>query len=67
MADVTLGKQYLGVVCRICGELAPVYEVDQGSELGNSWGEFDFECANCGHEAAYPVSELRMMTVHRKH
>ena len=67
MADVTSGKQYLGVPCRNCGQLAPLVEVDQGAELENFGGEFDVECVRCGHEAAYPASELRMMTVHRKH
>ena len=70
MADVTPGKQYLGVPCRNCGQLAPLFEVDQGAKLEDFEGEFDVEyveCVHCGHEAAYPASELRMITVHRKH
>ncbi len=68
MADVTPGKQYLGVVCRNCGLRAPLVEVDHGTKLGNfEWGEFDVACVHCGHEASYQVSELRMMTVHSVH
>ncbi len=68
MADVTPGKQYLGVSCRNCGQQAPIVEVDQGTELGNhKWGEFDVECPHCGHEASYPASVLHMMTVHSVH
>jgi len=68
MADVTLGKQYVGASCRNCGQPVLIAEVDQGTELGNfEWGEFDVACVHCGHEASYQVSELRMMTVHKVH
>ncbi len=68
MADVTPGKQYVAVACRNCGQQVLIAEVDQGTELGNfAWGEFDVACVHCGHEASYPVSELRMMTVQILH
>ena len=67
MANVEPGKQYAGVVCRECKQLAPLTEVEGGTRLGDVAGEFDVECIHCGHAGTYPATELRMMAAHQKH
>ena len=67
MAAVEPGKQYLGVLCKKCRQLAPFVEVETGTQLGDVGGEFEVECVHCGYTATYPATELRMMEAHQKH
>ena len=67
MPTVEPGKQYLGVICKNCGQRIPLVEIEKGTELGTAEGTSEVQCAACGHEASYPASELRMLEVHHKH
>lgn len=67
MADVIPGRQYLGVTCRKCGELAPFVEVDPGTKLTDAGGTFEVVCLHCGHKADYPATAFRLMKAHQKH
>jgi len=66
MAAVEPGKTYLGVTCRNCQEPAPFVEVEEGTTLGETGGQFQIECVSCGHTALYPAHELRTMKAHYK-
>ncbi len=67
MAEIEPGKQYLGVICKNCGQRAPFVEVEDGAQIGEAGGEFEIVCPLCDHKDLYPASELRMMKAHRKH
>jgi hypothetical protein len=66
MTSVEPGKQYLGIVCRKCGKPSPYVEVEEGTQLGATTGQWEIACVHCGHKAWYPVSELQMMKTHLK-
>lgn len=67
MTAIEPDKTYLGIICRKCGEPAPFVEVEEGTRLGETGGDFQIQCPHCGHDDRYLASELRTMTVHRKH
>lgn len=67
MAKIEPEKQYLGVICRSCDRLAPFIEVEQGTSLGETTGDFEMVCPFCEHKDQYQPSELRMMESHYKH
>ena len=67
MASVEPGKTYLGVTCRNCEKPVPFVEVEPGTKLGETAGDFEIVCPFCEHRDQYPPSAFRMMEAHYKH